>query len=411
MSSGVMMSRDKMFIIADNIDDSIKSQTSVYDIQIFKSFTDFERYIDKIPSIINTLVISESVLPFIGQNMTRVMQVLNSPFLTIEENVVYLIDKSTDYKIVNKFIEDMNLKNWAVYQGDLSVRFITDIVVGTGRQTTECINEVVTYRIRSSEYIKQQTNLQYEDNSAKYFTDEDILRGVQGVEEPEDVCAVTESYTSVNYIVGDDCVERTLMVMLLAQYLCLQGKTIILEKDSEYHMLGELLTKSPVDYEYITIESISDDISSVLKTIRTTKKNLIYIGTTKRYKYDYNFLLDVLTSNLKDSVAYIIRECSFEETPYGKRYTIVTPNNIPAILKCCNSLKYDINAEDVTFVGLQASNLGPVNITSKEMSSIIKAVLNKDKISAQVVYVNGISLKGENVVYDILSILNRGNRG
>ena len=37
-----MVSREKMFIVASNLDDSIKSQTTVYDITLFKTFIGFE---------------------------------------------------------------------------------------------------------------------------------------------------------------------------------------------------------------------------------------------------------------------------------------------------------------------------------------------------------------------------------
>lgn len=404
-----MISRDKMFVVAENIDDSIKSQTSVYDITLFKTFTDFEKFVNVTPVMIDTLVISERNLPFTGQNMSRVINALNSPFLRVTGSVLYLVKEETDLRTVNAFIESRDMDNWAVYQGDLSVKFITDIVVGTGRSTSEGVNEVVTYRIRSSEFIKQQQELQYEDTSGKYYTDEDLLSGIPSVEEPEDINAEQVEYVSVNYVVGEDNMERPLIVFFLAQYFSMQGKTVILEKDTEYHKLGELISKSGIKYEHIKVESLLGDVSETLNRIRNCASNLVFIGTKNRRNYDYNFLMDVLQSNLKEDVMHIIRECDYEEAPYGKFFTVVVPNTVPEVLKCCNSLKGEIDSDMVTFIGVQSSNLGPVNITSAEMQAVIKMVLEKNEVAAQVVRANGVLLKGDNVVYDIFGILNRGN--
>jgi hypothetical protein len=44
-----MISKERMFIVAGNIDDSIKSVTPVYDISIFSNFLLFEDYINTMP--------------------------------------------------------------------------------------------------------------------------------------------------------------------------------------------------------------------------------------------------------------------------------------------------------------------------------------------------------------------------
>lgn len=404
-----MIARDKLFIIAENVDDSIQAQVSAYDVKVFKTFTEFENYINVTPVVLETIVISERILPFNNQNMSRVIAVMASPFLKLTGNIVYLIGKNTDYNTVNNFLDTRDISNWAVYQGDLSVKFITDIIVGNGRKAQEGINEIVTYRVRASDYIKQQNQLKYENNRDKYLTDEDLLADIPSVEEPEEIVPTGEHQLITNYIVGDNTLDRPLMVLLLAQYLSMKQKVLIVEKDFEYHMLGELLTKSNIKFSYFTIDDMIRDVSQVINEIKLANQRLVFIGTKNRRKYDYNFIFDILQSNLKDNFDYMIRECDFDETPYGKYYTVVTQNTVPALLKCCNSLKFEIDTEKVTFVGMQSSNLGALNLTSNEMKAVIEQVLSCKGVAAQVVQANGLLLKGDNIVYDILSILNRGN--
>lgn len=406
-----MIARDKLFIVAENIDDSLQAQITAYELKIFRTFTELESYINRVPVVLETLVISQRVLPFTGQNMQRVINLTESPFLRLTGNVVYLINKDIDYDVVNNFLDDRQISNWAVYQGDLSVKFITDIVMGNGRQAQESVNEIITYRMRASDYVKQQNQLKYEDNTAKYLTDEDLLKGIPDVEEPEEIMPVSEHSLKINYIVGETGIERSLMVFLAAQYLSMKQRVLILERDSEYHTLGEIVTKSNIKYTYIDVEEFLKDVSAALDRVRNAKHRLIFIGSKNRTKYDYNFLFEVLQSNLKDSLDYMIRECDFEDTPYGKYYTVVCQNNIPAILRCCNSIKYEINPEMVTFVGMQSSSLGALNLTSREMQGIIEILLSCNGIFTLVVQARGLVLKNEEVVYDILSIINRGNRG
>ena len=66
-----MIAKDKMFIVAGNIDDSIKSVTPIYDISIFPNFLKLEDYINKTPIVLGTIIVSERELPFTGTNMAK----------------------------------------------------------------------------------------------------------------------------------------------------------------------------------------------------------------------------------------------------------------------------------------------------------------------------------------------------
>ncbi len=88
---------------------------------------------------------------------------------------------------------------------------------------------------------------------------------------------------------------------------------------------------------------------------------------------------------------------------------MVMRNMVPAVLKYCNEIQEKINPEKVTFIGVQSCNYGTLNLTSKEMKAVIESVLGINGVTVQVVHINGIVLRGEEVVYDVFSILNRGN--
>lgn len=403
-----MISKDKMFIVSSSLDDSIKSQTSVYDITLFKTFTSFEKYIDSIPVVVDTIIFTSDELQFNASNMQRMAAILASPFLKLTGNVIYLIDKSYNLDTINNFLLSSNWRNWAVYQGDLSAKFITEIVTGEGRNSVEAQNETLIIRMRATEFLKQKNSMQNRNDDDKYLNEEDLLEDIPIEEESEEEKSRVEANTIVSYIVGDT-IERTVMVFLLAQYYSLSGKTLIAEKDWEYHSLTEMVTKSEIPCQIIYIEELMKDAATCVEAIRKSKENLIVIGCKNRKKFSYNFIMDILESNLKGELARIIRECDYAETPYGRYYTVVTPNTVPEVLRCCNNLRYSPKNKKVNFIGMQLNDLGPVNISSAEMSAVLSTVLETNDLAAQTIKVHGIHLKGEKTAYDILGIIDRGN--
>ena len=392
-----MLLRDKMFIISGKVDDSIKRQATLYDVTLFKDFTDFEKYVNKTPSVVDTIVITSDELAFNAVSVNRMQAVLSLEFLKLKGNIVYLIDQSYDLKSIEKFFVDNQLDKWVVYQGDLSTRFITEIVSGEGREQVEAQTEIVTYRMRASEYVRQKNLVRYEKDETSYVTDEEGLEGIPIEEMPELPNPVEDTITTVNYVVGEG-LERTVMTFLLAQYRAL------------YDTLTDMVTKTGIKCKLLWMEDVLIDVSKVLNELVSIQEGLVVIGVHKRIKYDYNFMMDLLEANLSNNFAYIIRECDYSEIPYGQTFTLVSANTVPAVIKCCNNIKIRLDSELVTYVGLQIGSLGSVNITSKEMRVIVAAVLGQNNVPTQVVKVKGIKLREEEVAYDLLSILNRGNR-
>ena len=89
-----MILKDKMFVISELLDESIKAQTTVYDVRLFRTFIDFESFIEGTPIILNTLVASTRELPFNNTNMVRLVGALGSPFLQLTGPFIYIDRKS-----------------------------------------------------------------------------------------------------------------------------------------------------------------------------------------------------------------------------------------------------------------------------------------------------------------------------
>lgn len=404
-----MISKERMFIVAGNIDDSIKSITPVYDISIFPNFLEFENYINTTPIVLGSIVISENELPFTSSNMARLLDVLSAPFLKLTGSCIYLIGEDTSKDAVSSFLEDVDDKSIIFYQGDLSSRFISDIVSGAGRIADEAETEVILYRMRSSEYAIAQNIKKYESDDDKYETDEDKLAEIPDIEEPVIQIPTIDILSNTYYVVGKQSMERTLFTFIEAQYLALSGKTLIVESDVQYHRLTDMVLKSSVEFEFIDIEEFNVNPTKIIQDIKGSSAKLIVMGCKNRIMYSYDFVFDILISNLTGYVDFFIKECDFTQTPYGSYYNIVCADTVPDVIECCNSLVYDVDETKVTMVGVRTNKKTDVNITSTEMTEIVRILLEKNNLFAEVVEADGINLRGEEIVYDVFSIISRGN--
>lgn len=404
-----MISKERMFIVAGNIDDSIKSITPVYDISIFPNFLEFENYINTTPIVLGSIVISESELPFTSSNMARLLDILSAPFLKLTGSCIYLIGEDTSKDAVSSFLEDVEDKSIIFYQGDLSSRFISDIVSGAGRIADEAETEVILYRMRASEYAVAQNIKKYESDSDKYETDEDKLAEIPDIEEPIVQVPTIDILSNTYYVVGKQSMERTLFTFIEAQYLALSGKTLIVESDVQYHRLTDMVLKSSVEFEFIDIEEFNVNPTKIIQDIKGSSAKLIVMGCKNRIVYSYDFVFDILISNLTGYVDFFIKECDFTQTPYGSYYNIVCADTVPDVIECCNSLVYDVDESKVTMVGVRTNKKTDVNITSTEMTEIVRILLEKNNLFAEVVEADGINLRGEEIVYDVFSIISRGN--
>lgn len=404
-----MIAKERMFVIAGNVDDSIRSATPVYDITIIPHFLAFKEFVNKTPIVLGSIVISEKELSFTSTNMADLIETLKAPFLKLTGQCIYLIGPDTPKETVESFLEDYGNDKIICYQGDLSSRYIMEIVSGAGRLADETETEVITYRMRASEYAVSQGIKKYESDDDGYITDEEELSVIPSMEEPEVQVPTVDILTSTYYVVGKASYERTLFTFIEAQYLSLTGKVLLVESDVLYHRLTDMVCKSNASYAYYDLEEFLCNPSKAVSEIKTCPNNLIVLGCKNRVQYDYNFVMDILMSNLTGWVDYFIKECSFSQTPYGQKYSIVCADTVPDIIECCNSLAYDIDPKQVVLVGVRTAQKTEVNCSSREMTDICKLVLDKPNIQCEVVEALGIELKGENVVYDVFSVIGRGN--
>lgn len=405
------MRADRIFIIAPDIDDSIKRFCPSYDIEIFPDFPSFEQYVDTTPDIVHSIIITETCLQFTGSNMQRLLDAVRSPFLTVESRTIYLYGKNTSKDAVKQWTDTMEGFPISTYQGDIDDQFIIGIVNGKLRDADEEKVEEVTYRYRASEYAQDQKIKRYESSDTDdYETDEDQMMGIPDVEKPEEYVSINSTPMLEFPIVGLDTQSRTLVAFIEAQYLALSSKTMIIEHDFVYHRLTDIALKSGVEFEYFDVTDIFHNISDIINRIKMSKKNLIVVGCKTRIEFSYQFLKQILSDNLKDYVQNLVIELDFKDTPFNANYSIVFDDTMPELLKTIDNLLYPIDINKNVLVGVRYNNWQPYNLTSEELSDVACDLLGLPEVVAQTITISGSTIKKESSVYDLFSIIGRGNR-
>lgn len=201
-------------------------------------------------------------------------------------------------------------------------------------------------------------------------------------------------------VAGLPTMERSVFTFIMARYLSLSGKTLIIEKDFDFLTLSHIANRSNADYLEILVEDIYDNPEKEILKIRESEKRLIVVGTRQRVERDYFFICSLLYNNLLANLTYLVKENSFDELPDSTRYIAVLPNNATDLLKTTMMLPvgYENNAR---FVGVDMLRVEELTIkNSKQIEMIVKDVLQiKSGLNIPIFNISSLKLGGE--VHDL----------
>ena len=391
-----MITKDKVFVISSNVDDSIKSASIYEDIYVFKTFSEFESYVENNPIDASMIIVNSNDLQFTNSSMDRMLTIVQSTFVCLEKFLYYLVD---DESVKEKF-DTLCKKNGydklkCVYSPTLYARDVANILTGESLTSRETVTEIRTYRIRAADYVRSQRDKEGLNFDEQYQSDEDELSGIKDEPFPDDL-RIDVNDTATRYVVCGNLVrERAAWVALRAQYLAMNGKVLVIENDVDYHTLYDIFSKIDVEFEFFDIADVFKDCWNTIQQIKNSKNRFILVGAKNRIPYNYDILSSILISNLKDNVDFYIYECNIENIPYGTKVEIVTPTTVPEIFRSANTMSTVASFSDITFVGLDITSFGKVGLSEKEYHLLLQELFQENNIKSVVVSINGLLLRKE----------------
>lgn len=394
-----------IIVISSLVDSTIREYQPDVTFMLFRTIEDLDKHIATTPIRAESLFFTRDTMPQVNTSLNYLGGLLENPFLKCDK-VVYITEKdSRELSSVRYIIEARGYDNWEIVEGYLTREYVSGIINGTLRTDNVGAKRKAVYRVPKEAYVRDKLKNK-ESLSDKYVDDEQDLADIPDEQSPIWVPQDIETDGQVLHIAGDDIEERTVFAFLAAQYMALTDKTLILERDIEYHLLTEYVTKSDVDCCLVDVQDVLLDPNRAIEVIRKSPKQLVCVVCKPRIEYSYSFIFNVLYNNLKRSVRYFIREDVFSEVPNSAEFTVAMRSSVPGILAACEQIDPSF-AHLANFVGVNFQSLPETKITSStQIELILRDVLNITKAASVVLNVSSLKIGGDSG-YDLRSVLRR----
>lgn len=396
-----------IIVISSLVDSTLKEYQPDINFILFRSIEELDKHITTTPVRADNLFFTRDTIPQVNTSLNYLSQMLENPFLKTDK-VTYVTEKgSKELASIKYIIASRSYTNWEIVEGYLTREYVSSIINGTLRTDNISVKRKAVYRVPKDAYvrdkIKENRNL-----TGEYIEDEQELANIPDEAEPIEILPERVSSCELIHIVGDDNTERSVFAFLAAQYMSFAGKTVIVEKDTEYHRLTEYITKSGVECYFVDMMDVLENPTRALDNIKRTPSKLVCIGSIRRIDYSYSFMVSVLYNNLTEYARYFIREDDFNEAPSCEVYTVVMPATVVGVLKACEELE-TLYIDNANFVGVNLQSLPQIAISSStQIETIIKDVLNVSSAPSSIVNIKSLTIGGDSG-YDLRSVLRRRN--
>lgn len=392
-----------VIIISALVDSTIRDGQPDTNFVLKRTLEELDSHIESTPLRADYLYFTRETIPRTNTTLNYLTRMLENPFLRVDK-VCYITEKdSPEITSVRYIVEEKHLSNWEIVECPLTRENVTGIVTGSARTDNYTAKHKSVYRVPRAAYVQDRMKSK-ESLEEDYIDDEQILKDVPSVEVPEPTISEAEDVASIIHVAGLPSEERTALAFLLAQYLSLEGKTLILEKDVDYHLLTEFITKSEVPCRKITVTELLSDINKGLEQIRTCSEKLICVTAFERIEYSYAFLCNVLYNNLSNKISYFVREDEFGEVPLTVPFIVCMPASVIGLLRTAECLDTSY-AHLMRFVGVNLQSLSETKLTNgNTMATILSDVMEINVRDVPIINISSLRIGGDSG-YDLRSII------
>lgn len=367
------------------------------------TMTELAEHVETTPIRADYLYFTQETIPHVNTSLNFLVQMLENPFLKVDK-VCYITEKGArEVNSVNYIVAEKGYKNWEIIEGALTREYVTGVITGALRTDSFNRKRKALYRVPRQAYIQDRIKNKAVLEEA-YTDDEQLLKDVPPVDVPEGTVFESDEIASILHVAGLYGEERTALAFLLAQYLAQEGKTLMVEKDVEWHMLTEFVTKSGVECLQIPVDEFNRDPNKVIERIRSGSEKLIIITAVDRVQFSYNFVVNVLYANLAAQISYLVREDDFNEVPPTDKALVAVPASVIGCLRTAEKLEY-IYLHYLRFVGVNLQQLPETRIlNAKTIDTMMSDLLEAEVKNSTIVNIYTLKIGGEGT-YDLRSII------
>ena len=392
-----------IIVISALVDATIRDGQSDTTFILKRTMEELAEHIETTPIRADYLYFTQETIPRTNTTLNYLINMLENPFLRVDK-VCYITERGAkELPSIHYIIAEKGFTNWEVVEGYLTREYVTGVITGALRNDTFNKKRLALYRVPRSAYLQDRIKNRNALEQA-YLDDEHLLKDVPAVEVPEPTISETEEVAPIIHVAGLETNERTALAFLLAQYLSLEGKTLIIDKDTEYHTLSEMVTKSGVACRNITVTEFFNNPAQTLELIKTCSERLVCITALERINYSYAFLCNVLYNSLSTKISFFVREDDLSEAPLTVHYIVAVPASVIGILKTSEQLD-DNYVHLMRFVGVNLWDLPETKILNGNTMTIMLSDLLETKVyDTPILNIRSLKIGGEDG-YDLRSII------
>lgn len=390
-------------VISELIDATIREGQPDTTFIIKHSMAELAEHIETTPIRADYLYFTQDVIPHTNTSLNFLTQMLENPFLKVDK-VCYVTEKGArEIESVRYIVAEKKYDNWEIIEGALTREYVTGVITGTLRTDSFNRKRKALYRVPRAAYVQDRIK-NSQALEEPYEDDERFLKDVPPVEVPESTIFDSEDVARIVHVAGNYGQERTALAFLLAQYLSQEEKTLIVEKDVEYHMLTEFVTKSGAKCLQMELSEMLEDMQAAVKRIISGTENLVVVTCVDRIQFSYNFICNVLYANLSNHLGFMVREDDMNEVPPTQSCIVAVPSNIIGCLQVAEQVDTHF-VSFMKFVGVNLQQLPETQIlNSKTIDTVMSDVLEAEIKGSSVVNIFSLKIGGDDT-YDLRSIV------
>ena len=396
-----------LVVVSTYIDSLIETIQPDTHFILFNNMNELGKHVESQPIVADTLFITaEQLEDACATALSFLDSQLQGAFFKVKRVTFILTPDSSCKENLQYYITAMKKDNWNIEQGALTREYVTGSICGSITTVEYKPSRRAVYRVKRSEYVKK--NLAEQAKSENHYeVEEEMFRGVEPVVTEEFFNSSLEETCQVVNITGLPCIERTLFVWMLGQYLAFEGKVLIIEKDFKYLTLSDMALRSDMNFVRIDVQDLYADTENAFKELRNVQSGLVVITSNSEGTYNYSMLCNLLYNNIADSYNFMITEHELSEITPSSKYIVVMKNMLTEILKTVENLP-DSYEENAKYVAMSITTIPELLITSSRVIEELLAkllCLEKSKVHVPILTVNSLEIGGE--ISDIRSFIDK----
>lgn len=388
-------------VVSRLADASVREIQPDTEYRLFENLTQLELYLTTKPIRCTTLFLSKDILgSTINISLNALANILENKFFSTDR-IIYITDYMYEEQSAINFIQERITHNIEVIRGNLSRDFVTSLLTGNLQQDDITPEKLARLRIKKASYVKERLESDDAELSETYISDDLALKGVSSVEITAIDNMTREGQCKLINITGLRSLERTSFAFMLGQYLSVQGKTIIIESDFEYLTLSDMVVRSGLEALLVNVEDWYDKPDEIIPLIRNTSKRLICIVSTSGKKFDYNFLQQLIYSNLSEYISYMVLEYDLDFTNSMQEYVVVMPNNIVKMIETLHNLRIRVSPK-TRFACVEMTSISELAVRDQSViGNLIQEILQIKSMPLNISIYTLNSLQFGGKIYDL----------